>query len=93
LRKRYGAARIRQELARRGAAPAAIAAAMAAMAASAGGARDAELERARAAATAWSRKGGGKAAALARHLERRGFASDLVFRVLRERFPDGFDAD
>lgn len=87
LRKRYGAARIRQELARRGAAPAAIAAALE------GGDRESELERARDAATAWSRKGGGKATVLARHLERRGFASDVVLRVLRERFPDGFHAD
>jgi SOS response regulatory protein OraA/RecX len=47
-----------------------------------------DLERARAAAARWRRSGGSDPDALARHLDRKGFARHAIFRVLREFAPD-----
>jgi len=81
-RKGLGRSRIARELARRLAAPEAIEAALATVD------PDAELERARATARRWARRGS-DAAALARHLERKGFARSVIFRVSREFAPEG----
>lgn len=81
-RKGVGRARLAGELARRQAAPEAIEAALARVD------PGEELERAREAARRWSRRGTG-AAALARHLQRKGFASSVIFRVSREFAPEG----
>jgi regulatory protein len=86
-RKRFGAARVRAELLRRGAPDEAIDAAL--------GDRDpeAELARARDAARRWvarARAGDGRGGpALARHLDRKGFERRVIFTVLRELAPDG----
>jgi len=78
-RKGCGRARIRAELARRGAPEEALAAALAV------GDGSAELLRARRAATAWGRRGGVEPAALARHLARKGFGRRVIFSILAER--------
>ena len=80
-RKGYGVKRIRAELARRGADEEAIAGALAALPA------DGDLGRAREAAGRWRRRGGGAPAALARHLDRRGFDRRVIFAVLKELAP------
>ena len=81
-RKGWGRMRVAQELARRGAPEAAAQAALAGLSA------DADLEGAREAARRWRSRGAGSsadaAAALARHLSRRGFASSAIFKVLKE---------
>ena len=80
--KGWGRMRVAQELARRGAPEAAAQAALADLPA------EADLERAREAARRWRSRGAGSsadaAAALARHLSRRGFASSAIFKVLKE---------
>ncbi|MCB1007799.1 MAG: regulatory protein RecX [Acidobacteria bacterium] len=81
-RRGLGRSRIAQELARRHATPEAIEAALADVD------PEAELARAREAAARWARHGSG-AAALARHLARKGFARSVIFRVSREFAPDG----
>lgn len=84
-RKGLGRAGIGRELARRGAPEAAIEAVL-------GGLDEAaELERAREAAARWARRGGGEAAALARHLDRKGFTRSAIFSVLREFAADAGD--
>jgi regulatory protein len=87
-RRHLGAARIRQELARRGADREAIDAALA----GAGGA-EAELERAREAAVRWSRSPRGGPDALARHLARKGFDRRVIFSVLKELAPTDGDPE
>ncbi len=81
-RKGWGRMRVAQELARRGAPEAAAQAALAELPA------EADLERAREAARRWRTRGAGSsadaAAALARYLSRRGFASSAIFKVLKE---------
>jgi regulatory protein len=77
-RKGYGATRIRAELARRGATGEAIGSALASVD------PDAELARAREAAEKWLRKNRSEAAALARHLSRKGFDRRAIFTVLKE---------
>ena len=77
-RKGFGPARIRAELARRGAPQEALDAALA------GYRGDEELAAVRDAAARWQRRGGGEAAALARHLARRGFGRRAIFSVLAE---------
>ncbi len=77
-RKGLGRAGIGRELVRRGAPAAAIEDVLA-------GLDDAsEVERAREAAKRWARRGAGDAATLARHLDRKGFARHVIFRVLKE---------
>lgn len=84
-RKGLGRARIGRELARRGAPEEAIEEVL-------GGLDEAaELARARAAAARWTRRGGGEPAALARHLDRKGFSRSAIFRVLREFAADAGD--
>ncbi|MGE0641329.1 MAG: regulatory protein RecX [Thermoanaerobaculia bacterium] len=80
-RKGYGVKRIRSELARRGADEEAIAGALAALPA------DGDFDRAREAAGRWQRRGGDAPAALARHLDRRGFDRRVIFAVLKELAP------
>ena len=46
-----------------------------------------ELEAARLAAERWRRKGSSDRAALARHLDRKGFSQNVIYRLLGE-FPD-----
>jgi len=81
-RKGVGRARLASELARRQAAPEAIAAALASLD------PGEELERAREAARRWTKRGTG-AAALARHLQRKGFSRSVIFRVSREFAREG----
>jgi regulatory protein len=83
-----GPARLRAELARRGADPAAAAAALATLPAD-------ELPAAREAARRWH---GRDAAALARHLARKGFSRRAIFAVLKDHpaaaeLPDRSDLD
>jgi hypothetical protein len=56
-----------------------------------------ELERARAAGRKWtrsgSRRGSGTAAALARHLARKGFDRRVIFSVLKELAPTDGDPE
>jgi regulatory protein len=80
-RRQLGALRIRQELARRGAAPEAVATALDSLD------PDSELERAREAARKWTRRRTGDAAALARHLDRKGFTRRVIFTVSKELAP------
>lgn len=77
-RRGLGRAGIGRELGRRGASEDAVAAALAGLDA------EAELERARAAAAKWARRGGGEVAALARHLDRKGYDRHVIFRVSKE---------
>jgi regulatory protein len=88
-----GRARLRAELARRGAAPAAVAAVLAEL-------PEDDLAAARAAAGRWRPAGsageggaagrGGRRDALARHLARKGFSRRAIFAVLNEH-PAGAD--
>lgn len=84
LRERRGLGRagIAAELARKGAGPAEVDAALA------GGDADSELEAARAVGKRWLAGRRPDAAALARHLDRKGYAGHVIFRVLRELVPD-----
>jgi len=84
-RKGLGRSRVAHELARRGAPEEAVDRAVA------GTDEAAELERAREAAARWTRGRGGDAAALARHLDRKGFARRVIFRVLKEFAADAGD--
>jgi regulatory protein len=77
-RKGLGRARIGRELARRGAPEEAVERAAGALD------EEAELARARAAAGRWARGRAADGAALARHLDRKGFARHVIFRVLKE---------
>ena len=77
-RKGFGAARIRAELARRGAAGEAIGSALATVD------PDAEIARAREAAEKWLRRNRREEPALARHLARKGFDRRAIFTVLKE---------
>lgn len=79
-RKGLGRSRIARELRSRGAPEAAIGPALEALEAEE---PEAELERARAVAARWTRRGSG-AAALARHLSGKGFATSVIFRVSKE---------
>jgi regulatory protein len=88
-RKGFGRNRIRQELARRGASPEAIAAALAALTSVEEGEPDADLARAREAARRWSKRDSADPAALARHLDRKGFDRRVIFTVLKELAPEG----
>ncbi len=87
-RKGLGRAGVARELARRGAEADAIESALAALD------PEAELERAREAAARWARRGT-DAAALARHLQRKGYASSVIFHVSKEfaRDADELPAD
>ena len=84
LRERRGLGRagIAAELARKGAGPAEVDGALA------GGDADSELEAARAVGRRWLAGRRPDAAALARHLDRKGYAGHVIFRVLRELVPD-----
>lgn len=84
LRERRGLGRagIAAELARKGAGPAEVDGALAADDA------DSELEAARAVGKRWLAGRRPDAAALARHLDRKGYAGHVIFRVLRELVPD-----
>lgn len=84
-RKGLGRARVVRELARRGAPEEVVDRAVA------GTDEAQELERAREAAARWSRGRGVAAAALARHLDRKGFARHVIFRVLKEFAADAGD--
>jgi regulatory protein len=77
-RRGWGEAKLRAELQRRGAAAAAIAAALA------GGGDGDELARAREVAMRWRRGAGARRplAALARHLDRRGFSRRAILAIL-----------
>lgn len=79
-RKGLGRARIARELRARGAPKTAIGPALEALEAEE---PEAELERARAVAQRWTRRGT-DAAALARHLAGKGFATSVIFRVSKE---------
>jgi SOS response regulatory protein OraA/RecX len=84
LRGRQGLGRsaIAARLSRKGAGRSAVAAA------EAGDDAAAELERARESAGKWLRSGRAEADALARHLDRKGYARHVIFRVLKELLPD-----
>jgi regulatory protein len=88
-RKGYGRNRIRQELLRRGAPAEVVAEAVAALSGSGEGEPDADLERAREAVRRWAKRGSADRAALARHLDRKGFDRRVIFTVLKELAPDG----
>ena len=77
-RKGLGRARVGRELARRGAPDSAIERVAGEVDA------EAELARARDAAGRWARGRAGDGAALARHLDRKGFARHVIFSVLKE---------
>jgi regulatory protein len=77
-RKGFGRRRIAQELSRRGAPEAAARAALESRSG------DDDLERAREAATRFVAKGGRDPQRLARQLDRKGFAKDAIFKVLKE---------
>jgi regulatory protein len=77
-RKGLGRAGVARELGRRGAGAESVDAALEPEPA------ERELETARSAAARWSRGGRGGAAALGRHLRRKGFAGNVIFRVLNE---------
>lgn len=77
-RKGLGRAGVARELGRRGAGAGSVDAALDPEPA------DRELATARSAAARWSRSGRGGAAALGRHLQRKGFAGSVIFRVLNE---------
>lgn len=87
LRKGLGAAAVRAELVRKGAPRAAIAAATALADA------ESELAGALAAGRRWLAGGRRDAAALARHLDRKGHARHVIFRVLNELMPDAGTPD
>ncbi len=79
LRRRgYGPRRVRMELARRGAPPESVEAAVAAAF------PDGEEAAARKVADRWLSGRGGDAAALGRHLGRKGFSTAVVMRVLED---------
>ncbi|MEO7793606.1 MAG: regulatory protein RecX [Thermoanaerobaculia bacterium] len=80
-RKGWGRMRVAQELGRRGAPEAAIHSALADLTA------DADLEAAREAARRWRSRSRDDSSALARHLSRRGFTSNAIFKVLKEMAP------
>lgn len=84
LRERRGLGRagIAAELARKGAGPAEVDGALA------GGDADAELEAARALGQRWLAGRRPDAAALARHLDRKGYARHVIFRILKELVPE-----
>lgn len=84
-RKGLGRARIGRELARRGAPEAAVDEAVGALA------EEGELARARDSAARWAKGRAGDGAALARHLDRKGFARHVIFRVLKEFAADAGD--
>jgi SOS response regulatory protein OraA/RecX len=84
-RRGLGRARIGRELARRGASEAAVEGAVETIS------EMAELGRARDCAARWARRGAGDTAALARHLDRKGFARHVIFRVLKEFAADAGD--
>lgn len=73
-----GARRLAAELARRGAGSDEVRRALEAIS------PEDELEAARRAAEQWRRKGGKDPAALARHLDRKGFTRSLIYRLLGE---------
>ena len=73
-----GRRRLAAELARRGADQDAAEAALAALPAD-------DLPAAREAAERWERRGGGDPAALARHLDRKGFSRRAIVALLRDR--------
>ena len=83
LRSGWGRSRLRAELVRRGAPPGAVAAALGGI-----GAED-DLELARLAAARWARRGEALpgprlAAALGRHLARKGFSQSAILAVLEQ---------
>jgi regulatory protein len=80
-RNGWGRARLEAELLRRGASAAAADAALAGLE------EEDEWELARQVAERWSRRRGGGPEALARHLQRKGFASRVILRLVRE-IPD-----
>ena len=82
-----GARRIKAELERRGASAADAAAAVADVAA------DDDTAAAAEAARRWRRRGGSDAAALARHLDRKGFSRRAILTVLRRAGMDAPDAE
>ena len=84
-RKGLGRARVGRELARRGAPEAAVERVAGEVDA------EAELGRARDAAARWARGRVGDGAALARHLDRKGFARHVIFSVLKEFAADAGD--
>lgn len=84
-RKGLGRARVGRELARRGAPDAAVERVAGEVDA------EAELTRAREAAARWARGRVGDGAALARHLDRKGFARHVIFSVLKEFAADAGD--
>lgn len=77
-RKGFGRRRIAQELARRGAPEEATRVALETRSG------DEDLERAREIAVRFAEKGGTDAQRLARQLDRKGFAKDAIFKVLKE---------
>jgi len=84
----YGRARILAALGRKGAPRDAVEAALDA------GDDDSELERALEAGRRWAARNRPDRSKLARHLERRGFAGGVIFRVLNELTPgDGSPED
>lgn len=82
-RKGYGVARVRLELLRRGASPEAVTGALESLT------PEGDLDRAREVTARWSRKSAPNRAALARHLDRRGFDRRVIFTILKELAPDG----
>ncbi len=84
-RKGLGRARVGRELARRGAPVAAVERVAGEVDA------EAELARARDAAARWARGRAVDGAALARHLDRKGFARHVIFSVLKEFAADAGD--
>ncbi|HEX9798591.1 MAG TPA: RecX family transcriptional regulator [Thermoanaerobaculia bacterium] len=80
-RKGLGRAGVVAELRRKGAARAAVAAV------AAGGTAEEERARAQAVAVRWLRSHRADAAALARHLERKGYARSLVYRLVTALVP------
>ncbi len=77
-RKGYGRRRVRRELERRGAPPAAVERALDALS------PEEELELARQLAGRWRQRRAAGAAALARHLDRKGFSPPVIRRLLEE---------
>ena len=77
-RKGYGPRRLRHELERRGAAEEVVDAVLAAVLA------DGELTPARRAAERWLSRGKRDRQALARHLDRKGYSTGVILRVLEE---------
>lgn len=79
-RNGWGSARLEAELLRRGASEDAVSAVLAGLEEGVGG----DEELAREAAARWSRRGGRDPAALARHLERKGFPPRVILRLVKE---------